>query len=223
MTKGIIKHRRECDTFIREYPGHAPDVFCDALIQYCNDLREGKMRTEMGLHNGGPSEDNRKDFYFFMTEGTLPNLRNTLLREWVKLGSSQYIEEFQHLGTFDYFLGTAKVQMTLPGEGFHHWHYDNAGYSNMSRWFVFITYLNDDYEGGETEFLNQGIRVKPEKGKTVIFPASYTHRHTVVILLSMVQSILLQRGLIYYHEMIHQMLLVMQMKLCNHQSRQLDI
>ena len=173
----VIKHEAKCDTFIREYPGHAPDVFCDALIQYCNDLREGKMRTEMGLHNGGPSEDNRKDFYFFMTEGTLPNLRNTLLREWVKLGSSQYIEEFQHLGTFDYFLGTAKVQMTLPGEGFHHWHYDNAGYSNMSRWFVFITYLNDDYEGGETEFLNQGIRVKPEKGKTVIFPASYTHRH----------------------------------------------
>jgi len=42
---------------------------------------------------------------------------------------------------------------------------------------VIITYLNDDFEGGETEFLYQGVRVKPEKGKTVIFPASYTHVH----------------------------------------------
>ena len=175
--QSVVKHEANCETFIREYPGHAPDVFCDALVQYCNDLRDGKMKTEIGMENGGPSEDNRKDYYFFLTEGTLPSLRNTLLSEWTKLGSSQYINEFQHLGTFDYFLGTAKVQMTLPGEGFHHWHYDNAGFSNMSRWFVFITYLNDDFDGGETEFLNQGIRVKPEKGKTVIFPASYTHRH----------------------------------------------
>ena len=173
----VIRHEAKCDTFIREYPGHAPDVFCDALVQYCNDLRDGHMKTEMALMNGGASEDHRKDFYFFLTEGTLPNLRNTLLREWVKLGSSQYINEFQHLGTFDYWLSAAKIQMTLPGEGFHHWHYDNAGYTNMSRWFVFITYLNDDFDGGETEFLNQGIRVKPEKGKTVIFPAAYTHRH----------------------------------------------
>ena len=45
------------------------------------------------------------------------------------------------------------------------------------REFVIITYLNDDFDGGETEFLYQGIRVKPEKGKTVIFPASYTHMH----------------------------------------------
>ncbi len=175
--KGIIKHRRDCDTFIREYPGHAPDIFCDSLIKYCNELREGKLRNEMSMKNEGVSEDQRKDFYFFLTEGTLPNLRNTLLQEWSKLASEQYIEEFQHIGTFDYWLSVAKIQMTLPGEGFHRWHFDNGGFVNFSRQFVFITYLNDDYEGGETEFLDQGLRVTPEKGKTIIFPAGYTHRH----------------------------------------------
>ena len=32
-----------------------------------------------------------------------------------------------------------------------------------------LIYLNDDFEGGETEFVNMGIKVKPEKGKAILF------------------------------------------------------
>lgn len=32
-----------------------------------------------------------------------------------------------------------------------------------------LVYLNDDYEGGETEFVNIGVKVKPEKGKGILF------------------------------------------------------
>jgi hypothetical protein len=38
-------------------------------------------------------------------------------------------------------------------------------------------YLNDIKQGGETEFLNQAMRVQPEAGKVVIFPAYFTHVH----------------------------------------------
>lgn len=40
-----------------------------------------------------------------------------------------------------------------------------------------VLYLNDNYEGGEIEFINQKISVKPEKGSMLIFPshAPYTH------------------------------------------------
>lgn len=38
-----------------------------------------------------------------------------------------------------------------------------------------ITYLNDDYTGGETEFEN--FIVKPEKGKTLIFPSNWCFMH----------------------------------------------
>jgi len=38
-----------------------------------------------------------------------------------------------------------------------------------------ITYLNDDYEGGETEFLND--KITPVSGKTVVFPSSYMYPH----------------------------------------------
>jgi len=173
----VIKHRTECDTFIREYPDHAPHDFCDMMVAMCKEFKERKRTNEMGSHNGGSNETQRKDFYYFLTEGTSPNIRNTLLKGWSALASTQYIEDFPQLGVFDFWMSAAKIQMTEPGEGFHQWHYDNSGFFVQAREFVFITYLSDDFEGGETEFLNQGIRVKPEKGKTVIFPAGYTHMH----------------------------------------------
>tara|TARA_B100000965_G_scaffold249672_1_gene209747 strand:+ start:46 stop:603 length:558 start_codon:yes stop_codon:yes gene_type:complete len=44
-----------------------------------------------------------------------------------------------------------------------------------------ITYLNDDYIGGETEF--QTFTIEPKKGKTLIFPShwEYIHRGKKVI------------------------------------------
>jgi hypothetical protein len=40
-----------------------------------------------------------------------------------------------------------------------------------------IGYLNDVEEGGETEFLYQGVRVKPKKGTIILCPAAFTHTH----------------------------------------------
>ena len=39
-----------------------------------------------------------------------------------------------------------------------------------------MTYLNDVPDGG-TEFLYQQLTIKARKGKTVIWPANYTHPH----------------------------------------------
>ena len=43
--------------------------------------------------------------------------------------------------------------------------------------FVVQTYLNDDFEAGETEFLHQHLRVTPKEGSVLIFPAGFTHIH----------------------------------------------
>lgn len=162
------------ENFIREYKNHAPSSFCDALIAYAEELRSGVSKNEASIKQ---DTIDRKDFQFWLTEGSRPDLRHTLHTQWSKLAGTKYLDEFQHLAQQDYYMDATKVQATNPGEGFHRWHYDGAGFLTQGRQFVIITYLNDDFEGGETEFLYQGVRVKPEKGKTVIFPASYTHVH----------------------------------------------
>lgn len=40
-----------------------------------------------------------------------------------------------------------------------------------------VGYLNDDFEGGETYFDRQDVKVQPEAGAALIFPAYFTHPH----------------------------------------------
>lgn len=40
-----------------------------------------------------------------------------------------------------------------------------------------VVYLNDDYEGGELVFPEQGITIKPESGSMVIFPSYPPYYH----------------------------------------------
>ncbi|PSB09291.1 iron-regulated protein [filamentous cyanobacterium CCP1] len=40
-----------------------------------------------------------------------------------------------------------------------------------------VGYLNDGFEGGETYFDRQDIKVRPEAGAILVFPAYFTHPH----------------------------------------------
>lgn len=72
----------------------------------------------------------------------------------------------------------SKLQRTAPGGGFSTWHYEQGNCYHTSRRFgVWMLYLNDVNKGGKTDFPNQGLSVKPEAGKMVIWPAAYTHTH----------------------------------------------
>lgn len=174
----ITRHTTETDTFIREYHNHIPPQLCKLLCSYADDIESGASRNEKsGEFTYKNKLFGRKDFFFWLTDGTSPEMRNDLLYGWSKVCSNAYLEDFPQLKRGDFWMSAAKIQVTRPGEGFHNWHYDNSGHTVMDREFVIITYLNDDFEGGETEFLYQGVRVKPETGKTVVFPASYTHMH----------------------------------------------
>jgi hypothetical protein len=63
----------------------------------------------------------------------------------------------------------------IKGGGYHSWHAERQG--NNPRHLVWMTYLNDIEEGGETEFYYQKLKVKPRKGLTLIWPVDWTHTH----------------------------------------------
>ena len=90
-----------------------------------------------------------------------------LNRDFEMVGWSSQIEEME-----------CKMQRTPPGGGFCTWHFEQGGDYHCSRRFgVWMLYLNDVNKGGKTDFPNQGLSVKPEAGKMVIWPAAYTHMH----------------------------------------------
>lgn len=40
-----------------------------------------------------------------------------------------------------------------------------------------VMYLNDDYDGGEINFINQNISIKPEAGSLILFPSHEPYLH----------------------------------------------
>ena len=49
--------------------------------------------------------------------------------------------------------------------------------ATASRHLTYMTYLNDVSDKGETAFYYQNIKIKPEKGLTVIWGTDWTFTH----------------------------------------------
>ena len=88
-----------------------------------------------------------------------------------------YLGTFTLLGNNRFLLTDVKLKKIPEGGGFHNWHFENSSYGTSQRYFVVQVYLNDDFEGGETQFLHQGLMEKPVTGDVLIFPCGYTHAH----------------------------------------------
>lgn len=42
-----------------------------------------------------------------------------------------------------------------------------------------VYYPNDDYEGGELEFIHFGVKIKPKAGQLFMFPSGFSYEHKV--------------------------------------------
>jgi hypothetical protein len=51
------------------------------------------------------------------------------------------------------------------------------GTTSTGRAVSAIVYLNDGYEGGEVEFVNFGVKIKPKAGMLLLFPSNYAYAH----------------------------------------------
>ena len=76
------------------------------------------------------------------------------------------------------------IQKYSRGDHFASLHSERTTLNTLHRLFAWMTYLNDVNDGGQTNFSHYGIKIKPKTGKTLIWPAEWTHAHTGEILKS---------------------------------------
>lgn len=81
-----------------------------------------------------------------------------------------------------YQIGPVQAQKYQAGSGnYGYWHsevYPQQGsVEPLHRALLFMFYLNDVAEGGQTEFYYQNRRIEPKAGRMVIAPAYFTHTH----------------------------------------------
>ena len=80
-------------------------------------------------------------------------------------------------GEFFDLLDTLILKRYRPGgqEGFQ-LHFDSLD-EVCGRYLVFLWYLNDVAEGGETEFPDLGVKVAPRAGRLLMFPPYWMYQH----------------------------------------------
>ena len=146
---------------------------CDGLIEYHKNNIEYKTRgyTAAGTDNGKTSTDVR----IYMGN------QNPIIQMYISEVTNAAISYFKKY-SLDYMFNVGlkesfNIQHYAPHEGFFNWHCERSCYQSDQRALVFMTYLNDVEDGGETEFKWQQLKINPIKGKTVIWPPDFTHLH----------------------------------------------
>lgn len=97
----------------------------------------------------------------------------------------EYIDEFVKLDKENYgplpkITDGTNIQWYPKGGGFKVWHTERSNPPTSHRELVFMTYLTDTPNGG-TEFINYDYKSECVKGKTLIWPAGFTHVHRGII------------------------------------------
>ena len=159
------------DCFIRGW--YLNHNLCDALIKYF-ELSENKFagNTSTGI------DKKIKD----STDCTLDesDIRNEYIQELTSV-AKEYMKVYPYVDYYSEWGISERIniQKYEPHQGFFEYHTERgrAISPESTRHMVFMTYLNDVSDGGETEFYHQKIKVKAEKGLTLIWPAYWTHTH----------------------------------------------
>ena len=92
---------------------------------------------------------------------------------------------YEHYGIGFPHAETCSILRYQPGQ-FYKRHIDNLLLTSRleegakgvpTRDVSIVGYFNGDFEGGETYFDRQNLKVKPQMGDVVVFPAFWTHPH----------------------------------------------
>lgn len=167
-------------TFIFEQCNALPDFLCRDMIQRFEAHEDEQYQGRIGQTAQMDRSIKKSTDLVVSGKAHWKDVDNNLFRS---LGLA--LKEFRE--TYPYFKGPFKdmgyaIQRTLPGEHYH-WHIDGGSHEFSQRQLVAVWYLNTvDGPGGETEFLFQNVKIKPQEGKLVLFPPFWTHEHRGVTL-----------------------------------------
>lgn len=154
------------DQFIGIYDNVIPEDFCKHLCDIADNSSFVYSRTTSMI----------KDRQLVLDSFHAPSVKS-LYENALTPCLLNYCSYYPYLSTFNFVSSAALLQVTEPrGGGYHIFHAENVDWNVNDRVLAWMVYLND-VEDGETEFLYQGIKIRPKTGRVVIWPGSFTHLH----------------------------------------------
>lgn len=170
-TSGAIMLR----DYVRWYDEALPRGFCQRLIDAFRDARAMHVERARGWRAG--LEESA------WTELDLTAMADDALKAFFRGRIDEYLARYNDELKLPIavpaspLLAELRLKRYRPGtgEGFQ-LHFDSIN-EVAHRYLVFLWYLNDVAEGGETEFPGLEVKVAPRAGRLLIFPPYWMYQH----------------------------------------------
>tara|TARA_B100000795_G_C22645884_1_gene378322 strand:+ start:193 stop:822 length:630 start_codon:yes stop_codon:yes gene_type:complete len=167
------------------------DTLCNEIIAF---FEENKNLQKQGSIGSGKDLTIKKTTDITITPNDLQNIKFKCINNYIEELHKCFVD-YQNQWPFlkdkikSLHIGEFNIQRYFTGDHFAKIHCERIGIQNIHRMFAWMTYLNDVDDGGVTNFSHYAIKVKPEIGKTLIWPAEWTHAHSGEVLNSGVKYI----------------------------------
>ena len=163
------------------------DKLCNEIIKF---FEENKSMQRVGITTTGYDPKLKKTTDMVIQPSDLKNKKYSLFNSYFNLLKDCFLDYRNQYPFLNHkffnrtHIGNFNVQKYNSGDHFSQLHSERVSLDSLHRLFAWMTYLNNVDDGGTTNFEYYDIKVKPEIGKTLIWPAEWTHAHTGSILKS---------------------------------------
>jgi Rps23 Pro-64 3,4-dihydroxylase Tpa1-like proline 4-hydroxylase len=172
--------------YIVEYENALDSILCDQLIDFFNKSNKtspGKTMSGVRLHI-----KNTIDLHLSkeMDNEFIRNADSIIFQTTNKYTEKYLFDNIHFINSSSYGDTGYQIQCYKKGEGFYEYHNDvHIDIDKFQyRILTYLYYLNDVEEGGETVFNGDKIKIKPKKGKMIIFPSCSLFPHKGLIPIS---------------------------------------
>ena len=150
------------------------------MIKFFDD---NKDLQNQGISGVGVNLDIKNSIDIRIKPDDLKNIKYKIFRDYINKLHECYLDyliQWPNLNGMikDIDIGEFNLQKYNKGGHFTGVHSERTSLVTLHRVFAWMTYLNDVEESGETNFSHYNIDIKPEVGKTLIWPAEWTHAHS---------------------------------------------
>ena len=164
------------EDLILEFPNLIPNEWCEVMVQW---FEENKHLQQDGRVSDNSDDQEIQTQYKVATQSIVPfeSPVAQLMSKICNICYDNYLGIVEEAPNQCICFRDYSIRVYNTGNGFFKTHVDQHAGGTVTRLFAIILYLNDVKEGGETEFPTFNKKIKPEKGKDLMFPCNYMYPH----------------------------------------------
>ena len=155
------------------------DKLCNEIINF---FENNKNLQKPGISGKGKDVKIKKTTDITILPEDLKKTKFEILKQYIDALHKCFLDYQNQWPFLKSMLNTVNVpafniQKYSRGDHFASLHSERTSLESLHRLFAWMTYLKDVNDGGQTSFSHYGIKIKPEIGKTLIWPSEWTHSH----------------------------------------------